>query len=730
MSLFRVRPYCFQADLFICFLLFSLGLDSYAALEVVRCLASLVQPSSSSSSSQLTIVISIHAPSNELLEYFSKLYVLAKGGVAVYSGPPDHLATTLSQTLPNYEERWSEEQPLETLISIADDSVHQIGSTTAISELIRQTSENELFRIQSQASSLEKQSPSLSGSHKTYSVGDQFTLLRRQLRLTFIRQFRSNLSLLAFLIAGFVMVSVFYNGDMTTRSDCQRPNETFSSFSETIRSRENFNYLYFTRTFAGFAFSLLGAITFHAQLGVFRSEHRNRWYSSTVFFLSTSVASTLKLTALSVVITSVMYFVVGEQAIDGNRINWHRFLFYHLLIWLKLLYGTSLGEVSAVLSPGRRRPELAIGLTTVIFACHMLWDDSMIKVDDARFSAVIRISIDFLGCQKYFVKYLAYLFYGLNRCDYGEGEYSLLLHELGVIPDKANYYLFRIVLYIAHLKVVTYLVLLIRFSSFQLGRFLNRSPIWCGILSEQEDVELVKRSSDQVMIELSNNNNNGKAISNHSLTKSSKVFEQKKPVSSDALLAFTNLTLHSKKSLLTSPFIGQHQHQHNSVPILQNLSGQFNFGTLNAIMGMSGAGKTSLLNVLTGQFASQLSPESAFYLSRRAPLRKAFIAQHVDHLFGELTAKQALVFASRLKNANDQKVSKIDHEAAALKLLEELAMPEVANRRVERLSGGEQKRLVIALELTSLVMPNLLCVDEPTSGLDSSTAEKVNKQSS
>lgn len=99
-------------------------------------------------------------------------------------------------------------------------------------------------------------------------------------------------------------------------------------------------------------------------------------------------------------------------------------------------------------------------------------------------------------------------------------------------------------------------------------------------------------------------------------------------------------------------------------------------------------------------------------------------------MFGGLTTKQALVFASRLKNANDQKVSKIDHEAAALKLLEELAMPEVANRRVERLSGGEQKRLVIALELTSLVMPNLLCVDEPTSGLDSSTAEKVNKQSS
>ena len=40
-------------------------------------------------------------------------------------------------------------------------------------------------------------------------------------------------------------------------------------------------------------------------------------------------------------------------------------------------------------------------------------------------------------------------------------------------------------------------------------------------------------------------------------------------------------------------------------------------------------------------------------------------------------------------------------------------------------SGGEQKRLSIGLELTSLNKPNLMCIDEPTSGLDSRAAEKV-----
>ena len=44
---------------------------------------------------------------------------------------------------------------------------------------------------------------------------------------------------------------------------------------------------------------------------------------------------------------------------------------------------------------------------------------------------------------------------------------------------------------------------------------------------------------------------------------------------------------------------------------------------------------------------------------------------------------------------------------------------------VENISGGEKKRLIIAMELTSSVKPNLMCIDEPTSGLDSNAAEVV-----
>jgi ABC-2 type transport system ATP-binding protein len=50
---------------------------------------------------------------------------------------------------------------------------------------------------------------------------------------------------------------------------------------------------------------------------------------------------------------------------------------------------------------------------------------------------------------------------------------------------------------------------------------------------------------------------------------------------------------------------------------------------------------------------------------------------------------------------------------------------DIIDNKIEKCSGGEQKRIVIASELTSFIKPNLLCIDEPTSGLDSNAAEVV-----
>ena len=611
----------------------------------------------------------------------------------MYSGPPSQLTAFLCQTLPNYD---TQKNAVETLIHYACDDFQNVSPST--SALVKQTLSSELLKIQSQVPSLEKKS--LPSNYKSYSLSDQFVLLHRQLKVTFITQFRPIfLQMITFLFS-IAIISFFFSREMATKDGCLRRgnlNDTqasspYPSFSEAMETQENFSFLYFNRLFYGFAFALMGTTTFHTLVAVFRSEHRNRWYSSTVFFISTQLTYTVRVTVFSVVITTFMYFIGKEHAIDNYTINWHRFLAFHLLIWLKLLYGTSLGEATGVLMG---KIEFALGFTSCLYASHTIMDNNFVKTEDFS-SPLMRFASDAVG-HKYFVKMMVYIFYGLERCD-GEGDTSWFLKHYHIDRDHVGYYVFRMVLYIVLLKMMTYMVIMAKFSIHWKEIEL---PNWC---------EMSRSKSRNTVSVISN--------SHYSIDFSKENFENK---NSDILLAFTNLTLYPKRSLLANPFIRQH---HEMTPILQNLNGQFNFGTLNAIMGMSGAGKTSLLKVLTGQNGSQLSPETTFYLSRKAPLRPVYIAQHVTNaLFLSLTSNQALVYSSMLKNANES--TKIDHKTRALELLEELAMPEVANRKIELLSGGEQKRLVIAQELTSLKMPNLLCFDEPTSGLDSSTAEKV-----
>ncbi len=102
-------------------------------------------------------------------------------------------------------------------------------------------------------------------------------------------------------------------------------------------------------------------------------------------------------------------------------------------------------------------------------------------------------------------------------------------------------------------------------------------------------------------------------------------------------------------------------------------------------------GKTTFLRILNGQHHNQLSENSQLFISNLSPISTVFITQNVsDHLMKGLTAKQMLIYASKLKNVNHQNVN---HESIALKLLDELNLADSKNTKVECLSGGECRRL-------------------------------------
>ena len=161
--------------------------------------------------------------------------------------------------------------------------------------------------------------------------------------------------------------------------------------------------------------------------------------------------------------------------------------------------------------------------------------------------------------------------------------------------------------------------------------------------------------------------------------------------------------------------------------ILNSINGWVEFGSITALMGPSGAGKTTLLKCLNGKHCSGIDPESKIFISNDQKIKPCFVSQHSkEHLIMCLTAKQNLIFASKLKNSDIKaNIGSIDHNMNVKTIMEELMISDISDTPVDQCSGGEQKRLTIAVEMAKVEKPNLLCIDEPTTGLDSNVAEIV-----
>ncbi len=141
-------------------------------------------------------------------------------------------------------------------------------------------------------------------------------------------------------------------------------------------------------------------------------------------------------------------------------------------------------------------------------------------------------------------------------------------------------------------------------------------------------------------------------------------------------------------------------------------------GSLIAVIGPSGAGKSTLSGVVTGNItpASGVVLFNGMDVHRQSGLlrsRIGFVPQ-ADVVHGPLTVQQAVMFAARLRLPDD--TSHEERLTRVSAVLSELGLSEHVNTRVDRLSGGQRKRVSVALEL--LTEPALLVLDEPTSGLD------------
>ncbi|MGW7075399.1 FHA domain-containing protein [Streptomyces sp. NPDC054866] len=140
--------------------------------------------------------------------------------------------------------------------------------------------------------------------------------------------------------------------------------------------------------------------------------------------------------------------------------------------------------------------------------------------------------------------------------------------------------------------------------------------------------------------------------------------------------------------------------------------------SLIAVIGPSGSGKSTLLKALTGYRPANQG--DVLYDNRNLYKQFAELRQRIglvpqdDILHKELTVKKALKYAAKLRFPSD--TSEQEREQRIDEVLRELKLDIHKEKKVTSLSGGQRKRVSVALEL--LTKPSLIFLDEPTSGLD------------
>ncbi|XP_071454336.1 ATP-binding cassette sub-family G member 1-like, partial [Hetaerina americana] len=158
--------------------------------------------------------------------------------------------------------------------------------------------------------------------------------------------------------------------------------------------------------------------------------------------------------------------------------------------------------------------------------------------------------------------------------------------------------------------------------------------------------------------------------------------------------------------------------------ILKDVSGCFLPGKLTAIIGPSGSGKTTLMNILSGFRTRGVKGSITVGGKECVPHdfrhHSSYIEQEVA-MMAELTARETMKVASQLKMPRD--VSKEQRDNTVAQIVDLLSLEECLGTKVCKLSGGEKKRLSIAVELVT--NPPIMFFDEPTSNLDNVASHTI-----
>ncbi len=157
--------------------------------------------------------------------------------------------------------------------------------------------------------------------------------------------------------------------------------------------------------------------------------------------------------------------------------------------------------------------------------------------------------------------------------------------------------------------------------------------------------------------------------------------------------------------------------------VLKGIDLQVGQGELFVLSGPSGAGKTSLLRVVSGLMAHT----GSIFFGRRNVTGLPPHQRRVGYVFQDPLLFPHLSVAGNIRLAlRNRRLSKARKAAKVMALLEMLQIESLAQRRPDRLSGGERQRVALARALAS--SPRILLLDEPFNSLDAHAARYLRQE--
>ncbi|XP_051132346.1 putative white-brown complex homolog protein 30 [Andrographis paniculata] len=172
--------------------------------------------------------------------------------------------------------------------------------------------------------------------------------------------------------------------------------------------------------------------------------------------------------------------------------------------------------------------------------------------------------------------------------------------------------------------------------------------------------------------------------------------------------------------------------RHKNKHLMRRVTGKLFPGRISAVMGPSGAGKTTFLSAVAGKIRGCIIRGSILINDKPDPIQcynkiVGFVPQD-DIVHGNLTVEENLRFSARCRLSSD--MPKADKVLVVERVIDALGLQAVRDSLVgtvekRGISGGQRKRVNVGLEM--VMEPSLLILDEPTSGLDSSSSNLLIK---